>query len=272
MSRDESNLPELIKFAWELGLAAGHVEGESQHAAIAHALAAKLNANAWTWQAGRLTRLNAVSTSDSQVDWLERRYHSLTSSNHPSPELNKVAENSVTTANLRRLVEEAFDLQTQAVEVLAFTATKSTGSGVSHRLVWLSALPDGAVEKFEFARADGLPPFSDSDVSTVQLIAGSVAETLKSNESERRQCIESSMLPKRQREVLELLLQGASIKEIASYLGISPYTVKDYSTALYRHFEVCGRVELAAMFLGADTGNLRAEQRLELSHPPLPPN
>ncbi len=56
-------------------------------------------------------------------------------------------------------------------------------------------------------------------------------------------------LPKRQREVLAMLLHGASIKEIAAELGISPHTVNDYSQSVYRTFQVAGRAELAALFL-----------------------
>ncbi|MFO1062918.1 MAG: LuxR C-terminal-related transcriptional regulator [Pirellulales bacterium] len=56
-------------------------------------------------------------------------------------------------------------------------------------------------------------------------------------------------LPKRQREVLALLLRGLSLKEIAKRLGISPHTVNDYTKALYRRFQVSGRSELLALFI-----------------------
>lgn len=56
-------------------------------------------------------------------------------------------------------------------------------------------------------------------------------------------------LPKRQREVLALLMRGLSLKEVAKRLGISPHTVNDYTKALYRRFQVSGRSELLALFI-----------------------
>lgn len=46
----------------------------------------------------------------------------------------------------------------------------------------------------------------------------------------------------REREVLGLLAEGMATKEIASQLGLSPETVKDYVQAVYRKLEVHDRV------------------------------
>ena len=56
-------------------------------------------------------------------------------------------------------------------------------------------------------------------------------------------------LPPRAREVLDLLLQGLSEKEIAARLGLRPSTVHDHVKRLYAHFGVGSRAELMAYFL-----------------------
>ncbi len=51
-------------------------------------------------------------------------------------------------------------------------------------------------------------------------------------------------LTTREQDVLELLLQGASTKEIAKSLGISPKTVEKHLTKIYRKYNVTSRVEI----------------------------
>jgi DNA-binding CsgD family transcriptional regulator len=56
-------------------------------------------------------------------------------------------------------------------------------------------------------------------------------------------------LPPRVREVLACLLEGDGDKQVARRLGISPYTVNQYTKQIYRHFRVAGRTELLALWL-----------------------
>ena len=56
-------------------------------------------------------------------------------------------------------------------------------------------------------------------------------------------------LPPRVRAVLRCLLEGDSDKQIAARLGISRYTVNQYTKALYRHFGVSARAELLARWV-----------------------
>jgi DNA-binding NarL/FixJ family response regulator len=53
-------------------------------------------------------------------------------------------------------------------------------------------------------------------------------------------------LPPRVRQVLRGLLEGKSDKQIAAKLGLSRYTVNQYTKVIYRHFGVEGRAELMA--------------------------
>jgi DNA-binding NarL/FixJ family response regulator len=50
-------------------------------------------------------------------------------------------------------------------------------------------------------------------------------------------------LSNREREVLELIAKGATNQEIADALALSPHTVKDHASALYRKLEVRNRSE-----------------------------
>ena len=50
-------------------------------------------------------------------------------------------------------------------------------------------------------------------------------------------------LSERERQVLALVAQGATNREIAAQLHLSPYTVKEYASTLYRKLEVRNRLE-----------------------------
>jgi two-component system response regulator DesR len=64
-------------------------------------------------------------------------------------------------------------------------------------------------------------------------------------------------LSEREREVLDLIGRGATNAEIATQLYLSPHTVKDYSSALYRKLGVRNRAEAArrAEQLGLGAGD-----------------
>ncbi len=98
-------------------------------------------------------------------------------------------------------------------------------------------------------RSVGAPPFSKRDVDLVNLLHAEVGEMIG---AELAAAAEPGLrkLPPRQREVLDLLLDGDAEKQIAATLGISRATVHEYVTALYRHFEVSSRGELLALFIG----------------------
>lgn len=59
-------------------------------------------------------------------------------------------------------------------------------------------------------------------------------------------------LSPRERQVLMLLLDGDSRKQVASKLGISDHTVSDYMKAVYAKFSVNSRAELLSKFIAAD--------------------
>ena len=61
---------------------------------------------------------------------------------------------------------------------------------------------------------------------------------------------EALALSPRQRDVLELLLNGDSEKQIAVKLKLSQNTVHHHVKAIHRHFRVSSRSELLARWVG----------------------
>lgn len=61
---------------------------------------------------------------------------------------------------------------------------------------------------------------------------------------------EVTELTPRQNEVAQLAARGATAREIATYLGIGTYTVKQHLAAVYERLHVGSRVELAAVLWG----------------------
>ena len=72
---------------------------------------------------------------------------------------------------------------------------------------------------------------------------------------------QSATLAPRIAQTLELLLEGGSEKELAGQLGLSRHTVHVYVKSIYRHYGVCSRAELMALFVRA---LLRSRLRAEL--------
>jgi DNA-binding NarL/FixJ family response regulator len=56
-------------------------------------------------------------------------------------------------------------------------------------------------------------------------------------------------LSPRLRQTLACLLRGDSEKQLAARLGLSPATIHQYVTALYRHFGVTSRAQLLALMI-----------------------
>lgn len=64
-----------------------------------------------------------------------------------------------------------------------------------------------------------------------------------------------STLWPRVRQTLQCLLEGDSDKQIAAHLGLSRYTVNQYTKAIFAHFGVGGRAELLARWIKRGWGN-----------------
>ncbi len=63
-------------------------------------------------------------------------------------------------------------------------------------------------------------------------------------------------LTPRLRTVLMLLIEGMTVKQIAEALGLSPYTVADYTKLIHKRFGVSSRAELLHHFMCGDGADL----------------
>ena len=65
-----------------------------------------------------------------------------------------------------------------------------------------------------------------------------------------------SALTPREAQIVQRLVEGNTIREVAAGYGIAPQTVKNYVTVIYEKLGVCGRTELqrvASVRLAADS-------------------
>lgn len=79
------------------------------------------------------------------------------------------------------------------------------------------------------------------------MIASKVLDYFKKNESLAR-ALEDSNLTKKEHEILQLLIKGASYKEIAGLVFISVETLNSHIKNIYRKLNVHSRAEIAARF------------------------
>lgn len=98
------------------------------------------------------------------------------------------------------------------------------------------------------SRARGAPPIPPVVAATLAILAEEVAPLIGVRLALADQ---TSMhgLTARQRQTLELLLDGLSEKQVARAMGVKLSTVHSYVVELHRHFDVSSRGELMSYFV-----------------------
>ena len=115
---------------------------------------------------------------------------------------------------------------------------------ISIRLVDIPGRP----EAISIDRPCSAPRFGPREVELLRLLHDEIAPLIGVRlATEEHLC--RNGLSRRLAETLTLLLEGHSEKEVAAALSLSPRTVHDYVTTLYKHFEVSSRSELLAYFI-----------------------
>ncbi|HET9185619.1 MAG TPA: response regulator transcription factor [Solirubrobacterales bacterium] len=94
------------------------------------------------------------------------------------------------------------------------------------------------------ARAAGASGFISKDWSAVDVVKAVRMVSLGSEVFATAAPLESPLSP-REEEVLALIATGATNKEIAGRLHLSPHTVKEHASAIYRKLGVRNRAEAA---------------------------
>ena len=92
------------------------------------------------------------------------------------------------------------------------------------------------------ARSAGASGFISKDWSAVDVVKA-VRMVSLGTEVFADQAPLDSPLSEREQEVLSLIATGSTNKEIASHLHLSPHTVKEHTSAIYRKLGVRNRAE-----------------------------
>jgi len=103
--------------------------------------------------------------------------------------------------------------------------------------------------------AEGMPPLTDAqlrDAGALLRCLGPLAERTLTDPAGND---EHADLSPRQREVLQLALNGESEADIARQLHRSPHTIHTHLRNIYRHFGVTSRAELLAHFIDRPRGS-----------------
>lgn len=122
--------------------------------------------------------------------------------------------------------------------------------GVDHGIQCFAPVP-GAADEFAgslLSRAVGRPDFTPRQKAVVAelyavigpLVGGPLARFGEPSPAD---------LPPQCRRVLRCLLEGDGDKQIAARLGLSWYTVNEYTKRIYKHFGCQGRAELLARWV-----------------------
>lgn len=244
--KTENELNQLVRIAWNLGLATGNCDRSKACVVMFDAICSHLNVTGWSSNKGIWSR----DTSPTEIIWTKFKCSSL---------FPRGSQHLSTNLHLGEWIENALD-QNAMVETFSssdFNVHQDT-QDPWHYLVHLTVFAEGTIECVTFVKPSHMDAFSDLERTFVDAMLANLNGVFEQEPKAEMDTDARMDLPKRQREVLELLLQGASLKEIAAELRISRHTVNDYSKSLYRHFDVSGRAELAAIF--------RDSAQLTLSH------
>ncbi|WP_138381184.1 helix-turn-helix transcriptional regulator [Luteithermobacter gelatinilyticus] len=135
--------------------------------------------------------------------------------------------------------------------------------------IFINAEPAGLIA-LALGRARGKPAFSQQERTLLENMEpvlselcrrhwagpGAGMETAAGQDANRRflrgmSRFASSVLSVKEREVMQLLLMGHSVKSTAARMGISPGTVKIHRNNIYAKLDIGSQTELFSLFIGA---------------------
>lgn len=141
------------------------------------------------------------------------------------------------------------DIQMGEMDAFAFAdALRAKDPAVA--LVFMTAWPTTAHAVDAVRRHGGLD-YLEKPIDEARLIAA-VAEGLAWSARERRKAAALALLTRREREVLGLMVQGYTNKEMGPMLGISDRTVEDHRAAIIAKTRTNGIAQLIALSRGED--------------------
>jgi DNA-binding CsgD family transcriptional regulator len=120
-------------------------------------------------------------------------------------------------------------------------------AGVGDLMISLCPLSNGELSAIGIYRHVGEEHFDVRAARVAHIVLAEVSWLHETDWSEEKKALLPSLSPRR-RNVLNLVLEGQSRKEMASSLGISVHTLDGYVKDIFRHFRVHSQAELIARF------------------------
>ena len=120
-------------------------------------------------------------------------------------------------------------------------------AGLRDVLITIYPLASGGYSVAGFCRRSG-DPFTDRERSLLHCVFQNVP-WLHGEAPLQAGAKLGGLLSRREREVLELLLEGHARKEVAARLNLSTHTVADYLKVIYKKLGVTSRAALLAKFI-----------------------
>lgn len=223
-------------------------------------LAAFINADKWMWNIvrfgdGQYRRHAAISMlhdgfDDAQLAALaELAYSDSAEDYRRMTELAAGATRPVTRRRDQLISDEEFyDLET--------TRRLRDGADLDHYVVGFHPVEQGRlVSCWGFHRRWGRPAFSSRETRIVHILLSEVRWMHTASVPDDGVHSAANLSP-RLRTVLNLFVDGQSIKNIAGNLTLSEHTVRGYVKDLYKHFDVNSRAALMRRFMVGDGGDV----------------
>ncbi len=124
-------------------------------------------------------------------------------------------------------------------------------TGLHHLLFSIYPLDRACTSGIGVHRRAGRPPYGTRDRALIHLVVSQLDWLHRAGTDVPANTDALRELTPRQREILVHLLGGDSRKQVATKLGLSPFTVHDHVKGIYKCLGVSSNTELLARFLPA---------------------
>lgn len=241
-----------------------NADGRIRKQMLVDRVAELVDADRWIWLVSRYSQTGEEMMA---VSLLHRGYNdrdlalfmeSATDPTAPVPEHPRLAELCRQGNHFTRRRHELVD--DDAWYASRHYARYREALGLNEFLYTIRPMPGALLSGVGFHRKLGRPAFTEADARVVHALfsAADALHLMDLHEAGDRDVLD---LPPRVRTTFGLLIEGFPRKKIAQHLGVSPNTVAEYASRVYRHFGVAGQRELMLRFRGADVPAIKPTSR-----------
>jgi DNA-binding CsgD family transcriptional regulator len=232
-----------------------NTDGRARKQALADRVAALIEADRWIWLVSRYSQTGEEMMA---VSLLHRGYNerdlalfmeSATNPDAPVPEHPRIAALCREGNHFTRRRHELVDDDTWYASRHHQLYRKPLG--LNEYLYSIRPMDNALLSGLGFHRNQGRPAFSERHSLMVHILF-SAADALHLMDIPDTGVNNVLDLPPRVRTTFGLLIEGFPRKKIAQHLGVSPNTVAEYASRVYRHFGVAGQRELMLRFRNGD--------------------